>query len=132
MSSTITAIASPCSTSVDTAIPASCCSKTKRPRRVRWLTRADWPRSSPRSPLFGLPGLLRVDLPAKPYRHVECFRREDAEVFFGRGQDIAALFRRVTGPDGDPVLLFYGQSGVGKSSVLDAGLLPRLEQVHEV
>nr|WP_246113110.1 hypothetical protein [Allorhodopirellula solitaria] len=29
-------------------------------------------------------------------------------------------------------MLFYGQSGVGKSSILDAGLIPRLERDYEV
>jgi hypothetical protein len=31
-----------------------------------------------------------------------------------------------------PIVLFYGQSGVGKSSLLAAGLLPRLEASHSV
>ena len=83
-------------------------------------------------PLFGLPPLPRLDLPEIPYRHLEWFRREDAEIFFGRGHEIAELYRRATTPDGDPIILFYGQSGVGKSSVLAAGLLPRLEQTHAV
>ena len=74
----------------------------------------------------------RLDLPATPYRHLEWFRREDAEVFFGRGQEIAGLYRRATATEGDPIILFYGQSGVGKSSVLAAGLLPRLEGSHLV
>ena len=83
-------------------------------------------------PLFPLPPLPRLDLPATPYRHLEWFRREDAEIFFGRGQEIAGLYRRATATEGDPIILFYGQSGVGKSSVLAAGLLPRLEGSHLV
>ena len=37
-------------------------------------------------PLFGLPALPPLDLPDKPYRYLDWYRREDAEVFFGRGQ----------------------------------------------
>ncbi|NJN81376.1 MAG: ATP-binding protein, partial [Caldilineaceae bacterium] len=79
-------------------------------------------------PLFGLPELPRLDLPATPFRHLHWYRREDAEIFFGRGKDIRDLYQRVASPDGAPIVLFYGQSGVGKSSLLAAGLLPRLEQ----
>ena len=97
------------------------------------LTAASWTLALvANDPLFGLPPLPRLDLPETPYRHLEWFRREDAEIFFGRGHEIAELYRRVTAPDGDPIILFYGQSGVGKSSVLAAGLLPRLEQKHRV
>ncbi|MFY7892034.1 MAG: hypothetical protein ACOVOJ_05070 [Pirellula sp.] len=39
---------------------------------------------------------------------------------------------RLTAPNTAPILLFYGQSGIGKSSILDAGLIPRLEQGFEV
>ncbi len=83
-------------------------------------------------PLFGLPGLPPLDLPAKPYRYLDWYRRADAPVFFGRGQEIRALYDRVTAPGGPPLVLFYGQSGVGKSSLLAAGLLPRLEASHAV
>ena len=38
----------------------------------------------------------------------------------------------MTAADGPPIVLFYGQSGVGKSSLLAAGLRPRLEDSHEV
>ena len=79
-------------------------------------------------PLFGLPHLPPLDLPDKPYRYLDWYRREDAEVFFGRGQRDPRLYHRVTAADGAPIVLFYGQSGVGKSSLLAAGLLPRLEQ----
>jgi hypothetical protein len=83
-------------------------------------------------PLFGLPALPPLDLPDKPYRYLDWYRREDAEIFFGRGKEIRDLYDSVTSPAGDPILLLYGQSGVGKSSVLAAGLRPRLEASHEV
>lgn len=83
-------------------------------------------------PLFGLPSLPPGDLPASPFRNILWFRREDAPVFFGRGYDIRELFQRITAVAGAPILLYYGQSGVGKSSLLAAGLLPRLEQVQTV
>jgi hypothetical protein len=83
-------------------------------------------------PLFGLPPLPEQDLPETPYRHLNWFTRKDAEIFFGRGHQIRELYDRLTAPRTAPILLFYGQSGVGKSSILDAGLIPRLERDHEV
>lgn len=83
-----------------------------------------------RDPLFGLPALPPLDLPDKPYRYLDWYRREDASVFFGRGREIRELYDRVTAPGCPPLVLFYGQSGVGKSSLLTAGLLPRLEGSH--
>ena len=94
---------------------------------------ADW--SLPQAaadPLFGLPALPPLDLPDKPYRYLDWYRREDAEIFFGRGREIRELYNRATAADGPPLVLFYGQSGVGKSSLLAAGLLPRLEGSHAV
>ncbi|QLQ06708.1 MAG: CHAT domain-containing protein [Anaerolineae bacterium] len=95
-------------------------------------TVADW--SLPQAvgdPLFGLPALPPLDMPDKPYRYLHHYRREDAWVFFGRDREIRAV--RPGHRDGRPAhRAFYGQSGVGKSSLLAAGLLPRLEDSHEV
>ena len=54
--------------------------------------------------------------------------------FFGRGQQIRKLFRLITDENlaTNPIILLYGQSGVGKSSLLAAGLVPRLEKVAKV
>ena len=94
---------------------------------------ADW--SLPEAaadPLFGLPPVPATDLPDSPYRRLDFFTRDHAEVFFGRGYQIRDLYDRVTTPDTPPIILFYGQSGVGKSSLLAAGLLPRLEVSHTI
>ncbi len=80
-----------------------------------------------RQPLFDLPlprGYFER-LPVDPYKALHYFQREDAAVFFGRGAQIRELYQKLQQPE--PVILFYGKSGAGKSSLLDAGLLPRLE-----
>ena len=73
-----------------------------------------------------------IDLPATPYRRLQWFRREDAAVFFGRDQEILDLYEALTEPWGAPIVLLYGESGVGKSSLLAAGVRPRLEATHTV
>lgn len=84
------------------------------------------------NPLFGLPDVVQRDLPESPYRHLYRFESEHAEVFFGRGREIRELYQKVSARDAAPVVLFYGPSGVGKSSLLDAGLVPRLSSQCEV
>jgi WD40 repeat protein len=85
-----------------------------------------------RDPLFGLPSPQAMDLPLSPFKHLNWFTREDAEVFFGRGQEIRDLYEAVTLPDASPIVLLFGATGVGKSSLLAAGLAPRLEATYEV
>jgi hypothetical protein len=78
-------------------------------------------------PLYGLPSLPQKDLPANPYLEpLSWFGEENAEMFFGRGYQVRELFERVTDGGRPPILLLYGRSGVGKSSILAAGLKPRL------
>ncbi|MEM9291052.1 MAG: WD40 repeat domain-containing protein [Acidobacteriota bacterium] len=73
-----------------------------------------------------------MDLPLSPFKHLHWFEREDAEIFFGRGQEIRDLYKATTRPGGAPIVLLFGMSGVGKSSLLAAGVLPRLEAEHQV
>ena len=42
------------------------------------------------------------------------------------------MYDAIVGKDGPPIILYYGATGVGKSSVLHAGLVPRLEADHRV
>ena len=47
----------------------------------------------------------------------------DARVFFGRSNEVTELADRIAG---DRILVLYGKSGLGKTSLLQAGLFPRL------
>lgn len=86
------------------------------------------------NPYFGLPPLPPRPLPTQPFLGLSYFREKHAEIFFGRGWQIRSLFELITDQDlsANPIILLYGQSGVGKSSLLAAGLLTRLKQVVEV
>ncbi len=65
-----------------------------------------------------------------PYPGLEPFGRDDTDLFFGRDADVDALTERVRA---GAVLTIAGPSGSGKSSVLLAGMVPRLAaDGHEV
>ena len=85
-----------------------------------------------KNPLFGLPELPKTNLPEEPFRFLRRYQPEHAEIFFGRSNYIRQLHDRITSEIAAPVILFYGQSGAGKSSTLDSGLLPRLQQEADV
>jgi WD40 repeat protein len=67
-----------------------------------------------------------------PYRGLEPFRPEDAKFFFGRenltGWLVSALRREVRAAQGVRFLGVLGPSGSGKSSLVLAGLVPRLKE----
>jgi hypothetical protein len=62
-----------------------------------------------------------------PYRGLLHFREEDAPFFFGREAAIEGL---IDGIKHHPFLALVGASGSGKSSVVRAGLVPRLRSDH--
>jgi WD40 repeat protein len=64
-------------------------------------------------------------IPENPYRGLEPFTAEHAPVYFGRDVDIEALSSLVRRR---PVVVVVGPSGVGKSSLVQAGLIPALQQ----
>jgi transcriptional regulator with XRE-family HTH domain len=62
-----------------------------------------------------------------PYLGLMPFEEQDAKVFYGRAEMVNQLIRRLAGAHEQPgILLVTGESGAGKSSLLRAGLLPRL------
>jgi hypothetical protein len=60
-----------------------------------------------------------------PYVGPRTFEAADRTRFFGREQEAAALLARVIS---ERLLLFYAQSGAGKSSLLNARLIPQLRK----
>jgi hypothetical protein len=60
-------------------------------------------------------------LPESPYRGIESFRYVDQPIFFAREEETRRLLRYVSVYRG---VLFYGESGCGKSSLVNAGFIP--------
>ena len=58
-----------------------------------------------------------------PYRGLEAFEQADAEDFYGRDRAVAEM---VAVLQHEPLLIVVGPSGIGKSSAVNAGLLPAL------
>lgn len=86
-------------------------------------------------------GLLKAGLDPKdlfdwdgtrpPYPGLPAFQEQDAAIFFGRDKEIReeqALLNRLQQFGGPRLILMLGASGSGKSSLMRAGLLPRLKR----
>lgn len=58
-----------------------------------------------------------------PFLGLRAFTEADADIYFGRGREIDLLTRRVAS---ERFLAVIGASGSGKSSLVGAGLIPRL------
>ncbi|MFJ4548244.1 trypsin-like peptidase domain-containing protein [Streptomyces sp. NPDC088817] len=71
------------------------------------------------------PELAEHALPSSPYRGLNSFTAQDEEVFCGQDEAIGRL-ERLTARQ--PVSVLAGPSGSGKSSLVRAGLLPRLSR----
>src|SRR5580704_18041080 len=59
----------------------------------------------------------------RPWPGLDAFSEALSPFFFGRETETEELFRRVRH---DSVTLLFGRSGLGKTSLLQAGLFPRL------
>jgi len=62
-----------------------------------------------------------------PYPGLMHFSRKYAPVFFGREMEVGDILDRMRGPEGRFIII-SGDSGVGKSSVVGAGVLPKIEE----
>ena len=77
------------------------------------------------------PEVVRAPAQARetsPYLGLEFFREEDSDLFFGRDGDIALLVEKLGAAR---FLAVLGASGSGKSSLVRAGLVPRLRAADE-
>ncbi|MGH8967571.1 MAG: hypothetical protein ACRDXB_19905, partial [Actinomycetes bacterium] len=67
-------------------------------------------------------------MPECPYVGLVPFDEKDAEYFFGRERESDVIIANLTALR---LTLLYAPSGVGKSSVLRAGVLPRLHNIDD-
>ncbi|HSS47404.1 MAG TPA: hypothetical protein VLX28_00525, partial [Thermoanaerobaculia bacterium] len=66
---------------------------------------------------------------ANPYVGPRAFQEADQDAFFGRETEVRQLLSLAVARR---VVLLYAPSGAGKTSLLQAGLLPRLRELREV
>jgi WD40 repeat protein len=71
------------------------------------------------------PGIADQAQPPCPYRGLFAFREQDAPLFFGRQEPSDQLLREI---GRRALVAVVGPSGTGKSSLVFAGVLPRLRQ----
>jgi transcriptional regulator with XRE-family HTH domain/Tol biopolymer transport system component len=72
---------------------------------------------------------LQGPVTASPYRGLNLFQEQDAAFFFGREAAATALLDRMSRlVEGPGLLVMSGVSGAGKSSLLRAGVLPRIRE----
>ena len=58
-----------------------------------------------------------------PFKFLDSYTLEDRNIFFGREKEIEEIFRMLYS---GKLILVYGRSGTGKSSIVNCGLLSRI------
>jgi WD40 repeat protein len=74
------------------------------------------------------------DRKRSPYPGLHAFQEEDAAIYFGRDNetiDVIERLRRIRSNGGHRLLVILGSSGSGKSSLLRAGVIPRLKKFNQ-
>lgn len=59
------------------------------------------------------------------YPGAKPFLTSEKDIFFGRTQDINKLYQLLCL---EPLVVLYGKSGLGKSSIINAGIIPKIEK----
>lgn len=67
-----------------------------------------------------------------PFAGFAPYTREMAAMFFGRDEEIATLFQQIVNETQTRLNVVFGQMGVGKTSLILAGLIPRLETLFDI
>jgi hypothetical protein len=100
-------------------------------RQIHWIVTPDPSSDGDVARLFDAAAGSGTSLPelwryTSPYRGLEAMEEEDSDYFFGRTQETIAVLTALAAPDRLPVLI--GNSGVGKSSLAQAGVLAALKR----
>jgi hypothetical protein len=69
------------------------------------------------------------NVPACPYVGLQPYTNAERDYFFGREQDTEMIAANLLAP---PLRVLYGASGMGKTSVLAAGVAPYLRVMPDV
>jgi energy-coupling factor transporter ATP-binding protein EcfA2 len=66
-----------------------------------------------------------------PFKFLDSYTRDDSNIFFGRDNETEDIFRKLYS---GKLLLVYGKSGTGKSSIINCGLISRipLEDIYAI
>lgn len=64
-----------------------------------------------------------------PYKYLNSFEEEDSDIFFGREKELVDLCTRVEATS--QILVVSSKSGYGKTSMINAGLIPKLRERGE-
>src|SRR5664279_2306858 len=59
-----------------------------------------------------------------PFKFLNSYEKEDSSIFFGRDEEINALYEMVFQSS---VILIYGASGTGKTSLINCGLAGKFQ-----
>ena len=59
-----------------------------------------------------------------PFKFLDSYNQHDTDIFFGRDEEVAALYEMVSQ---SAILLVYGASGTGKTSIIQCGLAGRFK-----
>ena len=65
---------------------------------------------------------------SNPYKGLNAYQSEDANLFFGREEEVLAIKEKLSNTE---ILFVSGPSGSGKSSLIKAGLFPALTEIAE-
>ncbi len=75
---------------------------------------------------------MPIGLSAGPFRGLAAYEESDASLLFGRDEERDRLVQMVGAAETDGPILVTGEAGVGKTSLLRAGLLPLVGQARRV
>jgi WD40 repeat protein/energy-coupling factor transporter ATP-binding protein EcfA2 len=64
-----------------------------------------------------------------PFKFLDSYAKEDREIYFGREREIDELYHRMFE---SRILLVYGESGTGKSSLVNCGLINKLHNTDNL
>lgn len=79
----------------------------------------------PKDPIAAVAGKLEGGIHKSPYKFLNHFEEQDVDIFFGRDNDVVRACQKILS---SKLTILYGKSGIGKTSLICAGIIPRLIQ----